>query len=73
MPRQPRRQKNSTGYRGVCRLNGYFPSYTAKFTHNCIKFYLGCFDNEIEAAKAYDAKAVEILGDKAITNFPQEN
>jgi hypothetical protein len=57
----------------VCRLNGYFPSYTAKFTHNCIKFYLGCFDNEIEAAKAYDAKAVEILGDKAITNFPQEN
>jgi len=35
------------------------------------KFYnLGCYDNEIEAAKAYDAKAKELLGDDCYLNFP---
>jgi len=34
--------------------------------------YLGCFHTEIEAARAYDRKAVELLGEFARLNFPEE-
>lgn len=33
--------------------------------------YLGYFTDEVEAAKAYDKKAYELHGDKAILNFPE--
>lgn len=31
---------------------------------------IGCFTSEVEAAKAYDAKAVELHGEYAVLNFP---
>lgn len=34
---------------------------------------IGSFSSEIEAAKAYDKKAIELHGDKAILNFPDED
>ena len=35
-------------------------------------FFLGYFVDEVEAARAYDRKAVELFGEFARLNFPEE-
>jgi hypothetical protein len=42
----------------------------AQITHERVHFYLGYYSTEIEAAKAYDAKAKELFGEFAYLNFP---
>jgi hypothetical protein len=63
-----KRPGSSSDYRGVC-----FVKRTGKWRAS-IKIkgkahYLGTFDNEIDAAMAYDARAPEFHGQYAILNF----
>ena len=54
---------HSSQYKGV-HLEG--DKWIAKIRDNKKDVYLGSFTNETEAAKAYDDKAKELFGDKAI-------
>lgn len=63
-----RRSRNKTGYKGVAFSGRKF---IASITQNYKFIYLGNFDTSEEAAKAYDKKAYELYGDKAILNFPE--
>lgn len=44
--------------------------YEANIRFNYKPYYIGRFDKEDDAAKAYDMKAVEFFGSMAKTNFP---
>ena len=63
--------RGSSKYHGV-----YFRKDTLKWSSelNCneIKYRLGCYDTEREAAMAYDEKAIELFGDKCFTNFDKD-
>lgn len=68
-PLKPRKPKEFTSdYRGVCLdSRSRFPKYRVAVRGKCV----GYFIDEVEAAKAYDKKALEVFGDKAVLNFPQ--
>ncbi len=44
--------------------------FHAEITRSRRKTFIGSFDDEIEAAKAYDRKAIELFGEFAYLNFP---
>ena len=63
--------------RSTSRFKGvYFDKQTrkwiAKIGYNGKTIHLGSFEDEVEAAKAYDRKAYELFKDFAYLNFPQE-
>lgn len=59
----------SSQYHGVFMNQGM---WQATLTYKRNNYYLGLFDNEKDAAYAYDAKAREVVGDLAKLNFPDE-
>ncbi len=44
----------------------------ARITHRGKTLCLGVFDTDVEAAKAYDRKAIELHGEFAYLNFPED-
>jgi len=60
----------SSKYKGVF---WYRPTnrWTAQIKFNYKAIHLGYFKNEIDAAKVYDQKALELFGDFAKLNFPE--
>lgn len=60
------RSDNTSGYKGVYLVNA--GKYRAVITFKK-KIHLGLFDDPEAAARAYDAKALELFGEFARTNF----
>ncbi len=56
-------------YKGVSWSKSH-KKYAATIRCNKQRFHLGWFDDEVEAAKAYDKKAKELFGEFAYLNFP---
>ncbi len=69
---QKLRAKSKTSkYKGVCWNKSDNRWYALIGLHGK-QFFLGSFKNEIEAARAYDAKAMELHGEFAYINFREE-
>ena len=56
-------------YKGVKQKKN--KKWEANIQFNKKKIYIGSFDNEDDAGRAYDKKATELFGDFARLNFPQ--
>ncbi len=66
--RKKRLDAKSSKYKGICRFKGH-RKWTARITFEKKRIYLGCFENEIDAAKAYDEAAKKYHGEFACLNF----
>jgi len=67
----PPNKRNKTGFKGVT-FNKNKKRYTASLKVNKVKYTIGTFDCPVEAAKAYDLKALELYGEFAWLNFPKK-
>ena len=65
-----RRRIGKSGYIGVYRRGD---KWSACYTHAGQDYYLGLFDTPEEAARARDAKAIELGGPYVQLNFPECN
>ena len=60
---------NTTGYKGVC-FDKHTRQFMAQINYHKHRIYLGRFYEPIDAAKAYDQKAIELFKKFAYLNFP---
>lgn len=58
---------NSSGYKGVSKAKGGV-KWRARLKINGKEYHIGTFPNTVDAAKAYNKKAIEIYGDFACLN-----
>lgn len=65
------RRGTSSEYKGV-HFYKRLKKFMASITLNQKRYHLGYFKSEIDAAKAYDRKAMELFGRFAYLNFPED-
>jgi hypothetical protein len=65
------KSRKSSQFRGVCR-NSTYKKWLVQTQVNGKRKFIGHFDDEVEAAKAYDNAARKYHGPKAKLNFPDE-
>ena len=70
---------NTSGYKGIYykkknrdMINEHARPWEARISFNTKKIYLGSYKTKEEAARAYDKKAIELFGQFAQLNFPEE-
>ncbi len=68
---QGKRCGASSQFKGVSYVQR-FGKYRASLYFHRHRFWLGLFDDEVEAARAYDYKAVQCCGPFARLNLPEE-
>lgn len=68
--RNSKRTSGLSKYKGV-QLNKKYNKWTATINFLGVKKQIGTYIDEIEAAKAYDKKALELFGEFAYLNFPE--
>lgn len=66
MANRPRRL--SSGFRGVRLIRGKY--WAARITYQNKGIHIGCYPTADDAARGYDAKALELFGEFATLNFP---
>lgn len=64
-------RNSSSQYKGVCWHKNN-KKWQADIYDNGRHVYLGQYDNEIEAAHAYDRAAIQLFGEFARLNFPED-
>ncbi len=65
---QRRRRNGTSRYKGV-HWHAHTQKWFSQIRLNNTSYYIGVYKSEIDAAKAYDAKAKELFGRFACTNF----
>ena len=68
--RHSKSRGGASAFKGVTKYQG--GRWVGYITANSKQIYLGIFDSELDAAKAYDAKAKELHGEFAYLNFPEQ-
>jgi hypothetical protein len=66
------RGHNTSGYKGVSLRPDRGNRWRATIRIHGLQYFLGLFDDVEDAARAYDAAALELFGDFARLNFPEE-
>lgn len=66
--RRGKSTKRTSKFKGVVPVRG---RWQARITRDQREIYLGTFDTEEQAARAYDSKSLEIHGDFARPNFAE--